>query len=172
MESILMDYTQVMKWINKTHNHIDHPLEIRENRLWIGCLAWQGGLEQTQRELKSMGVYFFDSELIMCQKDYEQWLQLAEDKPLEDLEISFLVSDEQEKINNLRDLPQYSTEPTNAHSNGVLKPLSMNDIQMLLIRQHEELENRLMTTEIMSERVAVDNELTQLENAIAEMEVN
>ena len=167
-----MDYTQVMKWINKTHNHIDHPLEIRENRLWIGCLAWQGGLEQTQRELKSMGVYFFDSELIMCQKDFEQWLQLAEDKPLEDLEISFLVSNEQVKINNLRTLPQYRTEPTNANSNGVLKPLSMNDIQMLLIRQHEELENRLMTTEIMSERVAVDNELTQLENAIAEMEVN
>ena len=99
-----MDYTQVMKWINKTHNHIDHPLEIRENRLWIGCLAWQGGLEQTQRELKSMGVYFFDSELFICQRDYEQWLQLAEDKPLEELEISFLVSEEQEKINK-----QYQT---------------------------------------------------------------
>ena len=167
-----MDYTQVMKWINKTHNHIDRPLEIRENRLWIGCLTWQGGLERTQRELKSMGVYLFDSELFICQRDYEQWLQLAEDKPLEELEISFLVSDEQEKINNLRDLNQYSTEPTSTNSNGVLKPLSMKDIQMLLIRQHEELENRLMTTEIMSERVAVDNELTQLENAIAEMEVN
>ena len=48
----------------------------------------------------------------------------------------------------------------------------MKDIQMLLIRQHEELENRLMTTEIMSERVAVDYKLTQLENAIAEIEVN
>ena len=119
-----------------------------------------------------MGVYLFDSELFICQRDFEQWLQLAEDKPLEELEISFLVSDEQEKINNLRDLNQYSTEPTNTNSNGVLKPLSMKDIQMLLIRQHEELENRLMTTEIMSERVAVDNELTQLENAIAEMEVN
>ena len=172
MEPISMDYTQIMKWINKTHHYIVHPLEMRENRLWFGCLAWQGGLEQTQRELKSMGVYFFDSELIMCQRDYEQWLQLAENKPLEELEISFLVSDEQEKIYDLRDFPQYCTEPTNINSNRELKPLSTKDIQMLLIRQHEELEKRLMTAEIMSERVAVDYKLTQLENAIAEIEVN
>ena len=119
-----------------------------------------------------MGVYFFDSELIMCQRDYEQWLQLAENEPLEELEISFLVSDEQEKIYDLEDLPQYCAEPTNINSNRELKPLSTKDIQMLLIRQHEELEKRLMTAEIMSERVAVDYKLTQLENAIAEIEVN
>ena len=66
-----MDYAQIMKWINKTHHYVVHPLEIREKRLWVGCLAWQGGFEQTQRELKSMGVYCFDSELIMCQRDYD-----------------------------------------------------------------------------------------------------
>ena len=108
----------------------------------------------------------------MCQRDYEQWLQLAENKPLEELEISFLVSDEQEKIYDHRDLPKYCTEPTNINSNRELKPRSVKDIQMLLIRQHEELEKRLMTTENMSERVAVDYKPTQPENAIAEIEAN
>mgnify|MGYP001296767707 CR=1 FL=1 len=63
-------------------------------------------------------------------------------------------------------------ETPNTNSKEEIKPLSTKDIQMLLIKHHQELENQLMTTEIISERVAVDNELTQLENAIAEMEMN
>ena len=167
-----MDYTQVMRWFEKTHNHIAHPLEIRQNRLWIGCLAWQGGLKQTQRELRLMGGYFCDSELMMCQREYEQWLQLANNHPLEELEISVLVSDEKERIYIPSNPPGCSTETPNTNSKEEIKLLSTKDIQMLLIKHHQELENQLMTTEIISERVAVDNELTQLENAIAKMEMN
>ena len=127
---------------------------------------------QTKRELRLMGGYFLDSELMMCQREYEQWLQLAKDHPLEELEISVLVSDEKERIYIPSNPSGCSTETPNTKSKEEIKPLSTNDIQMLLIKHHQELENQLMTTEIISERVAVDNELTQLENAIAEMEMN
>ena len=44
--------------------------------------------------------------------------------------------------------------------------------RLLLVQRHEELEQRLMLAETIAERVAVDNELTQVEAALADLEAS
>ena len=43
-------------------------------------------------------------------------------------------------------------------------------VQTFLMQHHRELEHQLMTSDIQSERVEIDNELTCIEYAIAELE--
>ncbi|CAI8152153.1 MAG: Uncharacterised protein [Synechococcus sp. CC9902] len=43
-------------------------------------------------------------------------------------------------------------------------------VQTFLLEQHRELEHQLMTSASQSERVEIDNELTCVEHAIAELE--
>lgn len=42
----------------------------------------------------------------------------------------------------------------------------MNYTRILLIQRQEELEQQLLMAETISERVAIDNELSRIENAI------
>ena len=44
--------------------------------------------------------------------------------------------------------------------------------RLLLVQRQEELEQQLMLAETIAERVAVDNELTQVEAALADLEAS
>jgi len=45
-------------------------------------------------------------------------------------------------------------------------------VQTFLMQHHRELEHQLMTSDSQSERVEIDNEMTCVEHAIAELEPN
>ena len=65
-------------------DHIFNPLNDKQNRLRVGCLAWQGGVEKTQKELKQQFVYCSLDEIKECQKEYEEWLKSPEALELKD----------------------------------------------------------------------------------------
>ena len=52
------------------------PLADEQERLRVGGLAWQGGVEKTQEELKRVShLSLTTAQIERCQKEYEVWLQ-------------------------------------------------------------------------------------------------
>ena len=55
------------------------PLADRQDRLRVGQLAWQGGVERTQEELRREShLSLTTSQIEGCKKEYEEWLESEE----------------------------------------------------------------------------------------------
>jgi len=72
-----------LQGLKENYTHIFHPLRIRQNRLRIGNLAFSGGVEKTQEELRQLfprPITLNTLQIESCLREYEEWLESDECK--------------------------------------------------------------------------------------------